>query len=217
MREAFDKSGRIWFRNALSNRNLDTLDSACTLELKAGARMNSNSLGGVVKDIASIISPLTPSLQRPKAVRTVAFNKTSGSNWGVPWHQDRVIAVCEKHEIPEFANWSKKGNIWHCEPPLALLAPILFVRVHLDRCDFTSGAMQIAVGSHIEGHVEARLAKDIALKYPIETCEAERGDILVLKMLTLHRSSPAQITSSRRTLRIDFTTESLPSPLEWGG
>ncbi len=40
-------------------------------------------------------------LARP--VRAIAFDKTRGSNWSVPWHQDRTIAVDRKDEGPRSA------------------------------------------------------------------------------------------------------------------
>ena len=65
-------------------------------------------------------------------VRTVSFNKSQRANWGVPWHQDRVIAVNDKVETEGYRNWTKKSGTWHCEPPLSVLENMLFVRVHLD-------------------------------------------------------------------------------------
>jgi len=45
--------------------------------------------------------------------------------------------------------------------------------------------------------------------------EAEAGDILVLPMLTLHRSRPADTVKNRRVLRIDYARDALPEPLQW--
>jgi hypothetical protein len=90
-----------------------------------------------------------------------------------------------------------------------------FVRVHLDDTTDSNGAMRIALGGHEGGFVSATHALEVASRYPEEICEAKRGDILILKMLTLHRSKPSQIESSRRAIRIDFAPFDLPSPLDW--
>ncbi len=215
MRAIFEKEGRIWFRQALTETDLQNMDDDRLFKDKAGARVESGNIQKPLSKIARILSPLTSQANQLHAVRTVAFNKTDAVNWGVPWHQDRVIALRNRHEVKGYFNWSQKSGIWHCEPPLPLLNSMYFVRVHLDDCDAQNGAMQIAVGSHIEGWVATRDANRIAEKYPQETCTAKRGDILVLKMLTLHRSSPARNPLPRRTFRIDFASDGLPAPLEW--
>ena len=186
---------------------MQPLDQACALDEKAGARLG---LEGLVRPLSKLASLLSA-----KPVRIVAFNKNKDANWGVPWHQDRVIAVKARHEVEGFSNWSQKAGAWHCEPPLPILKRILFVRVHLDDTDADSGAMEIARGSHKEGMVGAADAAEIAGRYPVEQCIAKRGDVLVLKMLTLHRSTPAKIPTSRREVRIDFAGFDLPKPLAW--
>ena len=117
--------------------------------------------------------------------------------------------------MPEVTNWSRKGGVWHCESPTAQLAGMLFVRVHLDRNTEANGAMEIALGSHREGAVPAATAAATAERYPSEICEADPGDILVLSMLTLHRSRPSRSDAPRRVIRVDYAAGSLPGGLEW--
>jgi len=92
---------------------------------------------------------------------------------------------------------------------------MLFVRVHLDATDAQNGAMQIAPGSHRAGKVAIRDAARHAHRYPIETCVADRGDVLLLDMLTLHRSTLSRTPDQRRVFRIDFARTALPLPLGW--
>jgi hypothetical protein len=75
--------------------------------------------------------------------------------------------------------------------------------------------MEIAAGSHVKGLVPLAEAEGVARRYPGEVCLARRGDILVLPMLTLHRSLPARDPRPRRTLRIDMADFALPAPLAW--
>jgi len=148
--------------------------------------------------------------------RIVAFNKTSGNNWAVPWHQDRIIAVADRHEIAGFTNWSRKGPAWHCEPPRAILDQMFFVRVHLDDNAAEDGTMRIALGSHRVGTIPGAEAKSTAALYAQEDCAATRGDVLVLKMLTLHSSSSSLTSNPRRVFRVDYAPQTLlPRPLEW--
>ena len=202
-----EDTGRAWLRGALSESDLLPLNQACALGAKAGARLEQSGLATILEKLSSLLSA-TP-------VRIVAFNKSKDANWSVPWHQDRVIAVQKRHAVEGFSNWSQKAGLWHCEPPLALLQHILFVRVHLDDTDANSGAMEIARGSHKAGKVAAAEAEEVAARYPMEVCTAERDDVLVLKMLTVHRSGSARKPRSRREFRIDFAGFSLPTPLSW--
>ena len=75
--------------------------------------------------------------------------------------------------------------------------------------------MEIALGSHHTGVILDTEARTAAQSFKVEPCLAARGDVLVMHMLTLHRSGPALRASSRRTLRLDYALTDLPAPLEW--
>lgn len=215
-KDALEKSGRVWLRNAISDADLSLLDEAASVQARPGQRLKpSDALGHVLSTGSSLLTAIRTLDPCAKPVRVVAFNKSDDANWGIPWHQDRVIAVDRREDVDGYRNWTNKSDIWHCEPPQAILDDMLFVRVHLDDTDLRNGAMEIAVGSHADGIVPATQAEDIAGRYPREVCEAKRGDVLVLKMLTLHSSRPAQVQSGRRVLRVDFSPSDLPRPLSW--
>lgn len=214
----FESCGRVWLRNAVSEEDLTLFDNATTASTKAGQRLDvSKWLEAALSKDSSLLRAVRRLSPNAVPVRIVAFNKSESANWGVPWHQDRVIAVSEKAEIAGYNNWTKKSGTWHCEPPLSILDEMLFVRIHLDDNDQSNGAMEIAVGSHSNGFVPSANAESVANTFPIETCVAKRGDVLILKMLTLHSSKPAQIRSGRRVFRVDFSSTQLPLPLLWGG
>ena len=214
----FECSGRVWLRNSVSKEDLKLFDSATSASTKAGQRLDvSKQLKAALSDESSLLRAVRRLSPNALPVRIIAFNKSEGANWGVPWHQDRVIAVSQKAEIAGYNNWTKKSGTWHCEPPLSILDAMLFVRIHLDDNDQSNGAMEIAVGSHSNGFVPSSKAESVAKTFPIETCKAKRGDVLILKMLTLHSSKPAQNRSGRRVLRIDFSSTQLPPPLSWDG
>lgn len=218
LKDEFETYGRVWLRNAVSNEDLALFDRAADASAKAGQRLDmSKALREALSEDSSLVSAVRRLAPHTHPVRIVAFNKSESANWGVPWHQDRVIGVAERADVAGYVNWTNKSGIWHCEPPESILDEMLFVRVHLDDTDQTNGAMEIAVGSHAEGVVEFARANTAASSYPIETCSAKRGDVLILKMLTLHASKPAKVKSGRRVLRIDFSPSHLPSPLAWGG
>ncbi|MDZ4309018.1 MAG: phytanoyl-CoA dioxygenase family protein [Cypionkella sp.] len=208
----FAATGRLWLRKALTEAELAPYDTIANRNHGPGARVDLGSDFGIDAQLTRAITALFPDF---RAVRAVVFNKTEANNWGVPWHQDRLIPVAARHEVEGFHNWSQKTGIWHCEPPLAFLNQMLFVRLHLDPTDADSGPMEIALGSHHAGLITSAACDATAASHQTELCTAQRGDLLILHMLTLHRSRPAIQPSARRTLRIDFAKAALPTPLEW--
>lgn len=204
----------LWLRNALSPDELQALDRVADPSGRPGARIDWTD-PAIAPAFAPVTAALAPHLPGARLTRVVWFTKDAQANWGVPWHQDRVIAVANRHDLPGFTNWSLKQGHWHCEPPLPLFADMRFVRVHLDDCDDANGAMEIATGSDAEGLIRESQAAEVAARYPTELCRARRGDIQILPMLVLHRSRPATTDAPRRALRLDYTLADLPAPLSW--
>lgn len=213
--DEFARTGRLWMRNILPDRALTYLDDLADLQNRPGARIPRVSEFGDVPGAGRYSQLINTLLPDAFATRLIAFNKTRATNWGVPWHQDRVIAVAEKHNTDGYSNWSNKSGLWHAEPPKEILQKMLFVRIHLDDNTIENGAMEIAVGSHHKGILPAKRAEFVANSLPTEVCTAQRGDVLVLNMLTLHRSLPTKNQTSRRVLRVDYANSDLPLPLQF--
>ena len=216
MIERFETEGRLWFRRAISPANMMAIENFCRAEGRPGVRLNldfqKRRLFGPESEIGAQVQKV---LSGAFPVRLLAFDKGEANDWSLPWHQDRVIAVKQKAQAPGFVNWSKKGDIWHCEAPVSILSRMVFVRLHLDPATGENGAMEVAVGSHTLGVAKSAQAAEAAQSLPKEACLAERGDLLILKMLTLHRSLKPAKTTPRRAIRIDYAAEALPPPLEW--
>lgn len=207
---AFAETGRVWLRGALGPS-----DCAAMRACIAGGNGRLPVDHPLMRADAAWLAPIRAHWPGVRAVRGVMFDKTADDNWAVPWHQDRVIAVRARAEVPGFDAWTRKGDHWHCAPPQAVLSRMLFVRVHLDAATAESGAMEIAPGSHRCGLVRTDDAAQVAARYPCEVTVAAAGDILVLHMLTLHRSPPSQSASRRSTLRFDLADFALPGGLDW--
>ncbi len=212
----FADAGFTWFRGALDETDLAPFDRAAAIGARPGARLSPDS------DLSTVLAPdgalgraVSVLLPGARAVRLVAFDKTADNNWGVPWHQDRVIALRDRADIPGYTAWSRKSGVWHCEPPTGVLEKMLFLRVHLDDQNAQDGAMQIARGSHRLGRIRAVDAAARAEDCETLSCAAHRGDVLVLDMLTLHRSLPSTSPGPRRVVRVDYAAVDLPAPLAW--
>ena len=216
LRDQLECDGRVWFRNALSEAELQYFDTHCSTGSAPGERLAWTAELDSIVGGGSMLSEMAHSLL-PAAdpVRLVAFNKSTDSNWLVPWHQDRVIAVREKMPVSGYVNWSNKTGTWHVEPPLSLLEKMIFARVHLDDTDKRNGCLELALGSHSLGHVNALEADEKARVLPHELCRARRGDVLFVKALCLHRSRPSKQATQRRTLRVDYSADAPAPPLQW--
>ena len=212
----FENEGRIWLRGVLDDSDLQRLEKYCPINGVPGIRLNGDShfqkLMNCCGEIHTKIDALLP---KSKMVRAVVFDKSIGINWGVPWHQDRVIAVKEKHEIPGYGLWTNKSGMWHVEPPVDILKEMIFIRVHFDDTDENNGCLELALGSHKYGRIKERDIGGILSKSVTEFCTAKRGDVLIVKALTLHRSLKSKTTDSRRALRVDYCNAKLQAPLEW--
>jgi len=165
-------------------------------------------LSNITKCVSSVLPNAIP-------VRAVAFNKHQNENWAVSWHQDRLISVREKHDVKGYLNWSCKSGLWHCEPPVEILKNMLAVRIHLDDSNSQSGGLEISKASHKFGKVPANKIREVVQQSEPILCNAETGDILIMKMLTLHRSKPLITDTSRRAIRIDYSAKTLPMLLQW--
>lgn len=107
-------------------------------------------------------------------VRGILFDKIPEANWKVPWHQDVTIAVRKKEEIEGFGPWSTKAGILHVQPPPSILERMISIRLHLDRCDESNGALQVIPGSHRYGRIsEVEIPSFIAHLEP-NVCSVEQ-------------------------------------------
>ena len=148
------------------------------------------------------------------AVRGILFNKTEEANWKVTWHQDCVIAVAARIEIPGWGPWSIKAGVHHVRPASDLMSRMLAVRIHLDDCNADNGPLRVVAGSHKHGFLSDRQIQDW-LKNGAVTCVASRGDAILMRPLLLHSSSPATVPGSRRVIHLEFAADELPNGVEW--
>ena len=169
-------SSSLWLRDAFGTGELAALDRIADHSGRPGVRVDWTD-PAVAPALAPVTTALRTHLADARLTRVVWFSKDAQTNWGVPWHQDRVIAVADRQDAQGYHNWSLKAGVWHCEPPLPLFSVMRFVRVHLDDCDETNGAMEIATGSQAKGLVSDTKAAEIAARHPVELCSARRGDI----------------------------------------
>jgi len=215
----FSRDGAAIIQRSISDIHIERLrQEFASLDFKAGAR-------------PFVLSPLMSRLLRRdgcfgramkklrvesgRPVRVLAFDKTPASNWNLGWHQDRVIAVKERADVPGFGNWTLKNGFPHVEAAVDVLRNMFSLRLHLDDCSAENGALKILAGSASMGKLADAQVRGLALTEATVVCEAALGEILAMKALTVHASEPAKNPSHRRVLHVDYCTCELPGKLEW--
>jgi len=150
-------------------------------------------------------------------VRAILFDKSAEQNWSLGWHQDRTIAVRQRINADGFGPWSVKSGMIHVEPPFALLAGMVTVRVHLDAAPETNAPLLVAPGSHKRGKIPTAEIPEVVHQCGIMTCLAAAGDIWLYATAILHASDAASEPLHRRVLQIDYAVSQLPGGLDWLG
>ncbi len=146
-------------------------------------------------------------------IKSIYFDKPPNANWIVNWHQDLTINVNGKIKQEAFKNWRVLKARTVVQPPLEILENIVTVRIHLDECRLENGALQVVPKSHLNGILKVENIELLNQKAII--CEANQGDILLMKPLILHASKRVQNNSNRRVIHIEFCDKELPIGLEW--
>jgi len=148
-------------------------------------------------------------------VRGILFDKIPEANWKVPWHQDVTIAVRKRIDVDGFGPWSMKAGVLHVQPPASILENMLSVRIHLDNCRETNGALKVIPGSHANGKLADDVVQVLRETKQSYTCAVSSGGVLLMRPLLLHASSPSEAPVHRRVVHIDYAASALSSGLEW--
>jgi hypothetical protein len=138
------------------------------------------------------------------AIQAIAFDKNLSTNWKVTWHQDLMFPFARKVKTPGYALPSIKDGIDYARPPQEVLEELLAVRLHLDDCDSTNGPLRVMSGSHRHGILKSADVPHTLQQGHEITCLANEGDVLLMKPLLLHASSPATAPKHRRVLHFVY-------------
>ncbi len=148
-----------------------------------------------------------------KLVKSIYFNKPSRANWIVNWHQDLTINVRQKVESDGFANWTTKEGYFAVHPPISYLHHTVTLRIHLDNCDASNGALRVIPGSHTAVRHIQEIAADFFAQEVI--CEVPQGGVMLMKPLLWHSSRRTENNRSRRVIHLELCSQDLPTPLSW--
>lgn len=147
-------------------------------------------------------------------INALFFDKPPAANWKVPAHQDLMMPVAaEVVSEPGFTGWTTKAGVPHVEPPVEVLAALVALRIHLDGATVDNGALAVVPGSHRRKLRDADLAALSVEQFV--ACPAAAGDVLLIKPLIVHRSSPAVSPSHRRVLHVVYASAEPGRELRW--
>jgi ectoine hydroxylase-related dioxygenase (phytanoyl-CoA dioxygenase family) len=149
------------------------------------------------------------------AVRATLFDKTTGANWIVPWHQDLTVCVDERLDVPGHGPWTRKAGVWHVQPPASILERMLSLRIHLDDCDESNGALRVLLGTHRIGRLNAAGIAEQQRTATAVSCVVGAGGIVLMRPLLIHSSSAASKATHRRVIHLDYASCSLDGGLRW--
>ena len=146
--------------------------------------------------------------------KAIYFDKPAGSNWLVAWHQDLMINVNQRAaDLPGFGPWTAKAGWVAVQPPAAVLEDTVTIRLHLDDCDATNGALKVVPGSHLGGVVPAETIA--AQTATAAVCAVPAGGAMLMKPLLLHASNRSTSNQPRRVVHFEFSAVELPAGLVW--
>ena len=152
-----------------------------------------------------------------RPVRAVLFDKTPGTSWALGWHQDRTIAVNERHEMPGYGPWSVKAGLVHVEPPFAVIEGMVTLRIHVDDVPPDNAPLLITPGSHRMGRLAESAVSEVVARCGTAMCLARRGDVWAYATPIIHASAASSMHAHRRVLQVDYAPDELPKPLAWLG
>jgi ectoine hydroxylase-related dioxygenase (phytanoyl-CoA dioxygenase family) len=95
------------------------------------------------------------------------------------------------------------------------LQNMLTIRIHLDDCDETNGALRVLGGTHKLGRLPADEIEDVRSRHTEHLCRASAGDVMLMRPLLLHASGKSQGIKQRRVLHIEYAGFTLPMGLAW--
>lgn len=223
---ALDEAGWLRVPALLPSSMLRTLPLASALEAASDTEPRDTTAGSRnALDwpwCAALVEPIRARLRELRllsadavAVQCTLFRKTPDCNWKVPYHQDLSVPVATRVDATGLSGWAMKEDGEYVQPPTALLASSLAVRLHLDPCSADDGALRVVPGSHRLGRIEAERVAAIDKRSREVVCEADIGDAILMRPLLLHASSKARAPNGRRVLHFLFAPPEPGCGLSW--
>jgi hypothetical protein len=136
--------------------------------------------------------------------RATLFDKSSSTNWLIPWHQDTALPLTRKFDAVGWGPWSEKAGAIYAHAPIWALSRVIALRVHLDVSTVDNGPLRIVPGSHLGGVLSDQSVMEYVSTHDHIECIVPRGGIVAMRPLVIHASSKARSAEPRRVLHIEY-------------
>ncbi len=136
--------------------------------------------------------------------RATLFEKSTQTNWLIPWHQDTALPLASSFDAPGWGPWSEKAGALHAHAPAWALSRVVASRAHLDASTAGNGPLRVIPGSHVAGVLTDDGILDYVSRNAPVQCLTPRGGVLAMRPLLIHSSSKAKIAEPRRVLHIEY-------------
>jgi len=136
--------------------------------------------------------------------RATLFEKSSSTNWLIPWHQDTALPLTTKFEAAAWGPWSCKSGVMYAHAPAWALSRVIALRVHLDASTAENGPLRVVPGSHTHGVLTDDQVAQYCSAHDAVACCAPRGGVIAMRPLLIHASSKAIGEEPRRVLHIEY-------------
>src|SRR5882672_438690 len=138
--------------------------------------------------------------------RATFFDKSSETNWLVPWHQDTALPLQSRQEAPGWGPWSVKEGINYAHAPTSALNQILALRIHLDDSTEQNGPLRVLPGTHNRGVLSDDEVEQVAKQLSPVTCLVPKGGVILMRPLLIHASSKSHTEARRRVLHVEYAS-----------
>lgn len=139
--------------------------------------------------------------------RATFFDKSSETNWLVPWHQDTALPLQSRRDTSGWGPWSVKEGITYAHAPTAALNRILALRIHLDDSTEENGPLRVLPGTHNRGVLTDDEVEHIAKRISPTACLVPKGGIILMRPLLIHASSKSHTDTRRRVVHIEYAAQ----------
>ena len=200
-------SGFSITEDVLSPRECGSLAKAVRPAGRAGARnlMANPAVSSLAHDSRMLqLATLTLGIHA-LPFRATLFDKSSGSNWHVLWHQDRALPLLNRVHCHEWGPWSTKCGVLYALAPASALECVVALRIHIDASNETNGPLRVIPGSQTIGVMSAAQISAMVRDVSANVCVVGRGAVLAMHPLLLHSSSKATGNNRRRVLHIEYS------------
>lgn len=185
---------------------LSVLASESVSRSRAGARhlMKSRSVAALASDVRLL--EIAREYVGPSCIpfRATLFEKSSQTNWLIPWHQDTALPITVQRDAPGWGPWSNKSGVIYAHAPAAALSRVIALRVHLDPSTEDNGPLRVIPGSHRSGVLSDDDVAVFAAAHRQQECVVSKGGVIAMRPLLIHASSKARNTDPRRVLHIEY-------------